>query len=74
MREIYHIETIGPDDEGAKVLQRVSVRVESVEAATERAVRIFTRARVPQARGAKVDAVRILDGAGYVVFSRSARD
>jgi hypothetical protein len=74
VREIYHIETIGSDEEGGKVLQRVSVRVESVEAAAERALRIFSRARVPQARGPAVDAVRVLNGAGYVVFSTSGRD
>jgi hypothetical protein len=50
------------------------VRVDSFDAAKERALRVFTRARVPQARGPRVEAVRVLDGAGYEVFSINARD
>ncbi len=73
-REIYHIETLAPEDEGARVVQRTSVRTESEAAAVERAVAVFRRSRVPQARGPAVDAVRVLNGAGYEVFSLSARD
>lgn len=74
MYETYHIETIAPEDEGGRVVQRSSVRFPSPEAARERAVALFRRARVPQARGPRVDAVRVLDGAGYEIFSMSARD
>jgi hypothetical protein len=45
-----------------------------VEAAKERALRVFSRARVPQHRGPEVETVRVLNGAGYEVFSISARD
>jgi hypothetical protein len=68
------IETIAPDEDGGRVLHRTSVRFPSPEAARERAVALFRRARVPQARGPKVDAVRVIDGAGYEIFSMSARD
>lgn len=74
MRETYHIETVAPEDEGGGVLHRISVRLESVAAAQERAMRVFQRATVPQARGPAVDTVRVLNGAGYEVFSVSVRD
>lgn len=74
MRETYHIETVAPEAEGGGVIHRISVRLESVEAARERALRVFQRATVPQARGPVVDSVRVLDGAGYEVFSVSIRD
>jgi hypothetical protein len=74
VREIYHIETIAPEPDGGGVIHRISVRVDSVEAAKERALRIFQRATVPQARGPEVDSVRVRDGAGYEVFSISVRD
>lgn len=72
--EIYRIETIAPEEEGGGVIRRTFVRVDSPDAAKERALRVFTRARVPQAVGPKVEAVRVLDGAGYEVFSINARD
>jgi hypothetical protein len=72
--EIYTIETIAPEAMGGDVIRRTLVRVDSLEAAKERAMRVFTRARVPQARGPEVEAVRVLNGAGYEVFSLSARD
>lgn len=74
MRETYHIETLGPETEGAAVIHRTTMRADTVEAAKERALRVFRRARTPQARGPEVDAVRVLNGAGYEVFSVSARD
>jgi hypothetical protein len=74
VRETFHIETLAPEAEGGSVIHRVSVRAEGVEAAKERALRVFKRSQAPQARGAAVDAVRVLDGAGYEVFSVSTRD
>jgi hypothetical protein len=74
VRETFHIETLEPEGEGGRVIRRMSVRVETVDAAKERALRVFQQARVPQARGPKVDTVRVLNGAGYEVFSVSARD
>ena len=74
MYETYHIETVAPEDEGGRVVHRTSLRFPSPDAARERAVALFRRARVPQARGPKVDAVRVTDGAGYEIFSMSARD
>lgn len=72
--EIYRIETIAPEEDGGGVIRRTFVRVDSLEAAKERALRVFTRARVPQAAGPAVEAVRLLNGAGYEVFSINARD
>ncbi len=74
MRETYHIETVAPEEEGGAVIHRTSMRAETVEAAKEKALRVFKRARVPHARGPEVDTVRVLNGAGYEVFSVSARD
>lgn len=75
-RETYHIEILGASTEAAAepVQQRISVRVETVEAATERALRLFTRARVPQRHGAPAEAVRVIDGAGTEVFRWSRFD
>jgi hypothetical protein len=72
--ETYRIESLGPEDEGGRLVQRIFVRASTVEAAKERALRVFRRARVPQNRGPEVDTVRVLNGAGYEVFSVSARD
>jgi hypothetical protein len=74
VREIFHIETLAPASEGGGVIHRTTVRTEGVEAAKERALRVFRRARVPHATGPEVDAVRVINGAGYEVFSVSARD
>lgn len=74
MREIYHIETIAPEAEGGSVIHRTTMRAETVEVVKERALRVFKSARVPHARGPEVDVVRVLNGAGYEVFSISARD
>lgn len=72
--ETYRIESLGPEAEGAALVHRILVRAGSVEAATERARRVFRRARVPQHRGPEIESVRVLDGAGYEVFSISVRD
>ncbi len=50
------------------------MRVNSVEKAKERALKVFSLARRPQSRDPEVELVRVLDGAGYEVFSVSARD
>jgi hypothetical protein len=73
VRETYHIETIAPEADGGGVIHRISVRL-TEEAARERALRVFHRATVPQARGPAVDSVRVLNGAGYEVFTVSVRD
>lgn len=76
-RETYHIEVLAEPDgepgEGA-VMQRVSVRTETLEAARERALRLFARARAPQRSGLPAEAVRIIDGAGTEVFRWSRFD
>jgi hypothetical protein len=74
VREIFHIETVAPEADGGGVIHRISVRLDGVEAAKERALRVFHRATVPQARGPAVDSVRVVDGAGYEVFSVNIRD
>jgi hypothetical protein len=72
--ETYRIETIAPESDGAGVVRRTFVRADSLEVVKERALRVLSRARVPQARGPEVEAVRVLNGAGYEVFFIHARD
>lgn len=74
MYEVYRIETIASEAEGGGVIRRVLVRAESLDLVKERARKMLSKARVPQAKGAQVDAVRILDGAGFEVFQVTARD
>ncbi|WP_232630477.1 hypothetical protein [Methylobacterium sp. Leaf118] len=76
MRETYHIEVLGPEEPEAPggVQQRMSVRVADLEGATERARRLFARARVPQRSGTAPEAVRVIDGAGIEVFRMSRFD
>ncbi|WP_112662037.1 hypothetical protein [Microvirga flavescens] len=74
MPEIFRIESIGPEDEGAALVRRIMVRVDSVETAKKRALKILERARQPQARALGVERVRLVDGAGYEIFSVSVRD
>jgi hypothetical protein len=72
--ETYRIETIGPEDEGGSLVRRTFIRATSVDAAKERALRVFSKARRPQTIGPRVEGVRLLNGAGYELFSASARD
>ena len=74
MVEIYRIETVASAEAGGGVVRRILVRVNSVEKAKERALKVFSLARRPQSREPDVDLVRVLDGAGYEVFSISARE
>lgn len=76
VRETYHIEVLGSEADGsdAEVLQRITVRTDDVEAARERALRLFARARVPQRAGTPAEAVRVIDGAGTEVFRWSRFD
>ncbi len=71
LRETYHIEIIGPED---APVQRASIRSTGLDAARERALRLFRRARVPQRSGPAAEAVRIVDGAGTEVFRWSVWD
>ena len=70
LRETFHIEVLGAED----VQSRISVRVEGLAPARERALRLFARARVPQRSGEPAEAVRVIDGAGREVFFRSRFD
>ena len=74
MFEIYRIETVACEEAGGGVVRRILVRVSSLEKAKERALKVFSLARRPQSRDPEVELVRVLDGAGYEVFSVSARD
>ena len=74
MFEIYRIETIASEEAGGGVVRRILVRVNSLEKAKERALKVFSLARRPQSREPEVELVRVLNGAGYEVFSISARD
>ncbi|MEH3144927.1 MAG: hypothetical protein PGN34_06175 [Methylobacterium frigidaeris] len=74
MRETFHIDILGSDEtDPGGVVQRISVRA-TAEAARERALRAFRRARVPQRAGPPVEAVRVVDGAGTEVFRWSVWD
>jgi hypothetical protein len=66
LRETFHIEVLGPEE--GEVQTRISVRMQDLEGARERALRLFARARVPQRSGAPAEAVRVIDGAGREVF------
>lgn len=74
MFEVYRIESVAPEAEGGGVVRRIMVRVDSLEKAKDRARRLFALARRPQSRDADVETVRVLNGAGYEVFSISTRD
>ena len=74
MFEIYRIETVASEEAGGGVIRRTLVRVNSLEKAKERALKVFSLARRPQSREPEVELVRVLNGAGYEVFSISARD
>ncbi|MGO4706324.1 hypothetical protein AB4072_11205 [Microvirga sp. 2MCAF38] len=74
MPEIFRIESIGPEAEGSALVRRTLVRVDSVETAKKRALKVFERARQPQGRSLGVETVRLVNGAGYEVFSVSIRD
>ena len=74
MFEIYRIETLASEEAGGGVVRRIMVRTDSLEKAKERALKVFSLARRPQSREPEVELVRVLNGAGYEVFSISARD
>jgi len=72
--EIYRIESIASQEAGGGVVRRIMVRTDSLEKAKERALKVFSLARRPQSRDGEIESVRVLNGAGYEVFSISARD
>lgn len=72
--EIYRIETVASQEAGGGVVRRILVRADSLDKAKERALKVFALARRPQSREPQVEAVRVLNGAGYEVFAISAQD
>ena len=74
MVEVYRIESVASEEAGGGIIRRILVRTESLEKAKERALKVFSLARRPQSRDPEIEAVRVLDGAGYEVFSISTRD
>jgi len=72
--EIYRIESIASEEAGGGVIRRIMVRTDSLDKAKERALKVFSLARRPQSRDPEVEVVRVLNGAGYEVFSISTRD
>ncbi|MGF9763281.1 hypothetical protein AAII07_49905 [Microvirga sp. 0TCS3.31] len=74
MVEVYRIESVASEVAGGGIIRRILVRVDSVEKAKERALKVFSLARRPQSRDPEIESVRVLDGAGYEVFSISTRD
>jgi hypothetical protein len=73
-QEIYRIETVAPEAEGGGLIRRRMVRADSFDAAKSVAQRIFALARRPHAAGPEVAMVRVLNGAGYELFSISIDD
>lgn len=76
-REAYHIEILAEPEAGSAegaIMQRVTVRTETLDAARERALRLFARARAPQRAGLPAEFVRIVDGAGTELFRWSRFD
>jgi len=72
--EVYRIESIASEEAGGGIIRRILVRTDSIEKAKERALKVFSLARRPQSRDPEIESVRVLDGAGYEVFSISTRD
>jgi hypothetical protein len=70
--EMYHIELV--DADGVQVFRRLSLRSHSVALVRERAVRALRRAHAPGSRIHGAEGVRVLDGAGYELFSAKAHD
>ncbi|MCE4222482.1 hypothetical protein HCU64_01845 [Methylobacterium sp. C25] len=75
-RETFHIELLGVQDGAAAepIQQRITVRTSDLDGATERALRLFARARAPQRTEVRPEAVRVIDGAGREVFRWSRFD
>ncbi|WP_210345898.1 hypothetical protein [Microvirga soli] len=74
MVEVYRIESVASEEAGGGIIRRILVRTDSVEKAKERALKVFSLARRPQSRDPEIESVRLLDGAGYEIFSISTRD
>ena len=74
MVEVYRIESVASEEAGGGIIRRILVRTDSVEKAKERALKVFSLARRPQSRDPEIESVRVLDGAGYEIFSISTRD
>ncbi len=74
MIEVYRIESVASEEAGGGVIRRIMVRADSLEKAKERARKVFSLARRPQSRDPEIESVRVLNGAGYEVFSISTRD
>jgi hypothetical protein len=72
--EVYRIESVASEEAGGGIIRRILVRTDSVEKAKERALKVFSLARRPQSRDPEIESVRVLNGAGYEVFSISTRD
>ncbi|MEE1657854.1 hypothetical protein VB618_16760 [Microvirga sp. CF3062] len=74
MVEVYRIESVASEEAGGGTIRRILVRTDSLEKAKERALKVFSLARRPQSRDPEIESVRVLNGAGYEVFSISTRD
>ena len=70
MAQTFHLEALGFSQAGkpTPVLQRQSLRSESLESTQRRAVRMLQRSRSPQWSFQPVEAVRVVDGAGTELF------
>ncbi len=70
MNQTFHLEALGYSERSrpTPVVQRQSVRAESLDSVQRRAVRLLQRAQAPQWTGGKVEAVRVTDGSGAELF------
>jgi hypothetical protein len=69
---MYHIELI--DADGVRVFRRLSLRSHSVALVRDRALWVLRRAHAPGSRVRGAQGVRVIDGAGYELFSAKAHD
>ena len=76
MTETFHIEALGFSDghQMSPVLQRQSVRSDSLDRVRQRAVRLLQRSQTPLWTSGKVEAIRVLDGSGAEIFRWSLWD
>jgi hypothetical protein len=70
MNQTYHLEALGFAGRSGSVeaVQRLSIRSDSLERVRQRAVKLLQRSQTPQWNAGRVEAVRVLDGAGSEVF------
>ena len=76
MIETFHVEALGYGDggRGVPVVERLSLRTDNADRVRQRAVRLLKRSQSKQWDRGKVEAVRVVDGAGTEIFRWSVWD